>query len=177
MRIRLAVVLQRQTQEMRNILPIHATNERIRSVDTCRNSTGRDNIAVFDPSRSWYPVYVGTGRCSPGPGSLIRSCLAAVKNACAREECGAGADGDDVFELWGSLLVIGRMVRGRVNTFGYVALTKLISSVMSLRVPPPPGTNRTSIAPLSVVEAMSPPPFSFCLFFFQLVAFTSTRPS
>jgi len=108
MRIQLTVVLQSQTQEMRNLFPIHATDKRIRSIDTRRNSTGRDNVAVFDPARSWHPVYVGAGRCSPRPGSLIRSCLAAVKNACAREDCGAGADGDDVFELWGSLLVTER---------------------------------------------------------------------
>ena len=119
MRIQLTVVLQSQTQEMRNLFPIHATDKRIRSIDTRRNSTSRDNIAILDPSRSRHPVYVGTGRCSPGPGSLVRGCLAAVKNTCAGEECGASADGDDVFELLGNLLVIGRDRPG-TNTYVWV---------------------------------------------------------
>lgn len=101
MRIRLAVVLQTQTEILCHCIAVDATHPRIRHVNTGRNAARRPDVTILYPACRGNPSYVRTGGSCPLPGTLVGRCFAAIEDAGTGEDCRAGADGYYVFQLLG----------------------------------------------------------------------------
>lgn len=98
--IRVAPILHIQSSIPRHILAIHTRNPGQHGVDTRRHPAGRPDVSVFDPARARHPSGVGTHGGGGDPLCFVSGCAAAVEDAGAGEDRGAGADGEDVAEIW-----------------------------------------------------------------------------
>lgn len=99
-------VLCRHRQIIRDILAVYPRNPRICCIDTCRDASRTENVAVLNPTRSGYldivsehdsqisfenekaissyPVHIRSSGCCPGPSAFVCGSTLTIENASTR---------------------------------------------------------------------------------------------
>jgi len=114
--IHLPLILTNQAQILCHVVSIDPCDPCVHDINARGDTRRRENIAVLDPTCFRYPNHIGPCRNRPGPGPFVGCGAAVVKNGGTREECGAGADGYDVFELEQGAIELSNGKKNRVPT-------------------------------------------------------------